>query len=85
MGKAEPGSANHVLLWNTALLEVKFSHHGGARAQHAMHRRNHQSGRVSLHKKGTRPALAFGNPNWTETSCVTKGIQRVSRLSGGES
>src|SRR5690349_14786831 len=60
MRKAEPGSANQVLFWNTALLEVKFSHHGSARAQHAMDWRDHQSGRVSLQQEGTRPPLASG-------------------------
>ena len=60
MGKAEPGSANQVSLWNTALLEVKFSHHGSARAQHAIYWRDHQSGRIALHKEGAKPALAFG-------------------------
>src|SRR6266853_6778349 len=60
MRKAEPGSANQVLFWNTALLEVKFSHHGGARAQHAMHWRDHQAGRVSFQQEGARPPLASG-------------------------
>src|SRR5689334_12426837 len=58
MGKAEPGSANQVPRWNTALLEAEFSHHGAARAQHAMHGRDHQPGRVSFQKEGARPALA---------------------------
>src|SRR5579864_4026978 len=60
MRKAEPGSTNQVLFWNTALLKVKFSHHGSARTQHAIHWRDHQAGRVSLHQESTRPPLAFG-------------------------
>src|SRR6476661_8951190 len=60
MRKAEPGSANQVPLWDPALLEVKFSNHGSARAQHAMHWRDRQAGRISFQQESTRPTLASG-------------------------
>ena len=37
-----------------AVLQVEFSHHGCARAQHAVHRRDYKSGRIPFQQEGAR-------------------------------